>query len=129
MTQGAAGFGLNEIGQIAVAIGDLSRSIEFYRDKLGMKFLFQAPPGLAFFDCAGVRLMLTVPERPGESASSVIYYKVDEIQSVFQLLCGRGVVFEGEPHLVARLPDHDLWMAFFHDPDRNLLGLMSEVPR
>jgi methylmalonyl-CoA/ethylmalonyl-CoA epimerase len=124
----AAGFGLTSIGQIAVPVGDIGRAIAFYRDVLGMRFLFQAPPGLGFFDCAGVRLMLDAPAKaqPG-THSSVIYYKVPDLQAAFETLSARGVVFEAKPHLIARLPDHELWMAFFRDPDGNLLALMSEV--
>ena len=121
-------FGLSTIGQIAITVSDVERSIAFYRDSLGMKFLFQVP-NLGFFDCGGIRLMLSHPDKPGESFSSVIYFKVDEIQAAYRGLSGRGVPFEGEPHLIARMPDHDLWMAFLRDPDRNLLGLMSEVKR
>ena len=124
----AAGFGLTSIGQIAVPVGDIGRAIAFYRDVLGMRFLFQAPPGLGFFDCAGVRLMLDAPAKaqPG-THGSVIYYKVPDLQAAFETLSARGVVFEAKPHLIARLPDHELWMAFFRDPDGNLLALMSEV--
>ena len=122
------GFGLGEIGQIAVPVSDLERAIAFYRDVLGMKFLFQAPPGLGFFDCNGVRLLLTTPEKnKPETYSSIIYYKVSDLQVAFDTLVSRGVVFEDRPSLVARMPDHDLWMAFFRDPDSNLIGLMSEV--
>ena len=121
------GFGLSQIGQIAVTVKDLERSVAFYRDSLGMRFLFQAPPNLAFFDCGGIRLMLTPPEQLNQNHSSIIYYKVDDIQQAHQTLAARGVPFDGVPHLIARLPDHDLWMAFFRDPDGNLLALMSEV--
>jgi methylmalonyl-CoA/ethylmalonyl-CoA epimerase len=121
-------FGLKEIGQIAVPVSDLERAIAFYKDVLGMKFLFQAPPGLGFFDCNGVRLLLSVPEKnQSETHSSVIYYKVSDLQVAFDILENRGIVFESKPALVARMPDHDLWMAFFRDPDSNLIGLMSEV--
>jgi len=120
--------GLSTIGQIAITVTDVDRAVQFYRDTLGMKFLFQFP-NLAFFDCDGVRLMLSPPEKPGETYSSAIYFKVRDIQHVFQSLTSRGVVSEREPHMIARMPDHDLWMAFFRDPDRNLLALMSEVPR
>jgi len=124
----AASFGLAQIGQIAVPVGDLERAIAFYRDALGMRFLFQAPPGLAFFDCGGIRLMLDAPARAQAGHNgSVIYYKVPDLQAAFETLSARGVVFEAKPHLVARLPDHELWMAFFRDPDGNLLALMSEV--
>ena len=121
-------FGLAQIGQIAVPVSDIERAVAFYRDALGMRFLFQAPPGLGFFDCGGVRLMLDAPAKAQtESHSSVIYYKVPDLQAAFETLSSRGVLFEEKPHLIARLPDHELWMAFFRDPDGNLLALMSEV--
>ena len=123
-----ASFGLSSIGQIAITVTDLERAIAFYRDKLGMKFLFQVP-NLGFFDGGGIRLMLDRPEKAGETYSSVIYFKVDDIQAAHRELSGRGVPFEGEPHVIARMPDHDLWMTFLRDPDRNLIGLMSEVRR
>jgi methylmalonyl-CoA/ethylmalonyl-CoA epimerase len=119
--------GLNRIGQIAIPVGDVDRAIAFYRDLLGMRFLFRAPPGLGFFDCGGVRLMLDGPAAAQAGQSSVVYYKVDDLRAAFETLSTRGVVFEAEPHLVARLPDHELWMAFFRDPDGNLLALMTEV--
>ena len=125
-----AKFALAQIGQIAVPVSDVERAIAFYRDTLGMQFLFQAPPGLAFFDCAGVRLMLDAPAKAqAENHSSVIYYKVSDLQAAFETLSARGVSFEANPHLIAKLPDHELWMAFFRDPDGNLLALMSEVGR
>jgi methylmalonyl-CoA/ethylmalonyl-CoA epimerase len=121
-------FGLSEIGQVAVPVSDLDRAVSFYRDVLGMPFLFQAPPGLAFFDCNGVRLLLDVPaKQQTENYSSIIYYKVADIHAAYAALSGRGMVFEQKPHLVARMPDHELWMAFFRDPDANLLALMCEV--
>ena len=119
---------LNQIGQIAVPVRDLDRAVSFYRDVLDMTFLFQAPPQLAFFDCGGVRLMLDVPEDAAfQGHRSVLYYKVPDIQQTHQELMGKGVVFLQEPHLIAKMPDHDLWMAFFQDPEGNLLGLMCEV--
>ena len=120
-------FGIDQIGQIAVPVSDIDRSIAFYRDTLGMQFLFKAPPGLGFFDCGGVRLMLDEPAKEQAGKSSVIYFKVPDIQAAFEILSTRGVVFEAKPHMIARLPDHELWMAFFRDPDANLLALMSEV--
>jgi catechol 2,3-dioxygenase-like lactoylglutathione lyase family enzyme len=119
--------GLREIGQIAVPVRDIERAIEFYRDVLRMRFLFQAPPGLAFFDLSGVRLMLDAPAQAQAGNSSVIYYRVPDLEATVATLRTRGVEFEAEPHLIARLPDHELWMAFFRDPDGNLLALMSEV--
>jgi len=123
-----ASVGLSQIGQIAVPVSDIERAIRFYRDVLGMRFLFQAPPGLGFFDCAGVRLMLDAPAKTqAGDFSSTIYYRVPDLQAACDTLSDRGVMFETNPHLVARMPDHELWMAFFRDPDGNLLGPMSEV--
>ena len=127
MSASTGAFGLSSIGQIAVPVTDIERAVAFYRDVLGMRFLFQAPPGLGFFDCGGVRLMLDGPAQAQAGSGSVIYYKVDDLQSAFATLSARGVAFEAAPHLVARMPDHELWMAFLRDPDRNLLALMSEV--
>jgi len=120
-------FGLSTIGQIAITVTNVDESIAFYRDKLGMKLLFQVP-NMGFFDCGGIRLMLTGSETPSESYSSILYFKVANIQEAQHTLAGRGVGFEREPALTARMPDHDLWITFFRDPDRNLLALMSEVP-
>jgi methylmalonyl-CoA/ethylmalonyl-CoA epimerase len=120
-------FGLNQIGQIAIPVSDLERAVVFYRDVLGMRFLFQAPPGLAFFNCGGVRLMLDVPAKQQENQfSSIIYYKVDDLPFAFETLKARGIQFEQEPELVTKMPDHELWMAFLKDPDGNMLGLMWE---
>ncbi len=120
----------SRIGQIATIVHDLDRAVAFYRDTLGFRFLFQAGPKLAFFDCGGIRLMLSIPEKPEfDHPGSILYFKVDDIQATYHTLEGRGVRFEGEPHLVAKLDTHDLWMAFFRDVDDNLLALMSEVQR
>jgi len=121
-------FGLSQIGQIAVPVTDLVRAVAFYRDTLKMRFLFQAPPGLAFFDCGGVRLLLdAAAESRTEKRSSIIYFKVQDILEAYEVLSDRGVNFQKEPELIAKMPDHDLWMAFFRDPDGNLLALMCEV--
>ncbi len=126
MAQPDTSFGLARIGQIAVTVGNLERAVAFYRDTLGMPLLFQVP-NMAFFDCGGIRLMLSLAEMQGEIFSSVIYYRVDQIQQAYEVLSSRGVGFEAKPHLIAKMPDHDLWMAFFRDPDRNLLALMCEM--
>jgi methylmalonyl-CoA/ethylmalonyl-CoA epimerase len=123
-----ASFGLSLIGQIAVPVTDLERAVAFYRDTLNMRFLFQAPPGLAFFDCGGVRLLLdAAAESLIEKRSSIIYFKVPDILEAYEVLLSRGVIFQKEPELIAKMPDHDLWMAFFRDPDENLLALMCEI--
>ena len=128
-TSGAvtAPFGLSAIGQIALSVTDIDRAIGFYRDTLGMKLLFQVP-NLGFFDCGGVRLMLSGSEKQAGTSATVIYFKVADIQQAFAAIKGQNAAIEQAPHLVARMPDHELWMAFFRDPDRNLLALMSEVP-
>jgi predicted enzyme related to lactoylglutathione lyase len=127
-TRGATG--LSQIGQIFINVHDLDKAIRFYRDTLGMQFLFQAPPNMAFFNCSGIRLMLGVADRPDlDHPPSIIYYKVADIQATYETLKSRGVDFVAQPHLVAKLPDHDLWLADFRDCENNLMALMSEVPR
>jgi predicted enzyme related to lactoylglutathione lyase len=124
------GPSLSRIGQIFVNVHDLDRAITFYRDVLGMKFLFQAPPNMAFFDCEGIRLMLGVADRPElDHPASIIYYRVDDIERVYEIFKARGVEFVVKPHLVAPMPTYDLWLADFRDSEGNLLALMSEVPR
>ncbi len=120
-------IGIERIGQIAVLVQDVDRAVAFYQDVLGLRLLFRAPPGLAFFDCGGVRLMLSVPE--GESGgTSTLYYVVADLHAAHEALVARGATFLGAPHRVARMPDHDLWMAFLRDSEDNVVGLMSEVP-
>jgi methylmalonyl-CoA/ethylmalonyl-CoA epimerase len=122
-------FGLSRIGQIAVLVRDLDRAVTFYRDVLGLAFLFRVP-NLAFFDCAGVRLMLSPPETAElERHSSIIYFTVDDIHAAHQALRDRGAQFDDQPHIIAHMETYDLWMAFFRDPDGNMLGIMSEAPR
>ena len=122
--------GLREIGQIAVTVKNLPKAIDFYRNTLGLPFLFEAPPSLASFDCGAIRLMLTTAEKPEfDHPASVIYYKVTNIQESVAVLKARGVVFESDAHLIAKMPNYDLWMAFLRDPENNLLGLMCEVLR
>src|SRR5512144_1588099 len=116
---------LSRIGQIAVNVQDLERAVPFYRDVLGIRFLFQVP-GLAFFDCDGVRLMLSRPESARfDHPSSVLYFLVHDIEGTHAALRARGVSFLGLPHKIADMPDHELWMAFFEDGEGNTLALMS----
>ncbi len=94
-----------------------------------MKYLFQVP-NMAFFDCEGIRILLAVPEDEAlDHPSSIIYFNVDDIHITTGALRNRGVGFSGNPELVAEMPDHDLWMSSFKDPDENTLSLMSEVAR
>jgi methylmalonyl-CoA/ethylmalonyl-CoA epimerase len=118
---------LSTIGQVSMRAKDIERAIAFYRDTLGIRHLFTFGT-LAFFDCGGVRLMLGIPEKPEfDHPGSVLYFKVDDIRAAHATLEGRGVAFEGPPHLIAKMPDHELWMAFFHDSEANMLALMAEV--
>lgn len=121
---------LDTIGQIAITVRDLARSKEFYRDVLGMKFLFDAGT-MAFFQCGTVRLMLGLSEGepPVSPAATILYFKVADIQATHAALAGAGVPFSSPPHLIARMPDHDLWLAELKDPEGNPIALMSEVAR
>lgn len=119
---------LGPIGQIAMRVRDPDRGLAFYRDVLRLPFLFAAPP-LAFFDCGGVRLMLTVPSAPQyDHPGSILYFRVADIRAAHAELEARGARFTQAPHRVARLPDHELWLAFFEDSEGNTLALMGEVP-
>ena len=121
-------FGLSKIGQICIIVKDLPRATAFYRDTLGMKFLFEAP-GMSFFDCGGIRLMLGPAEKPElDHPASILYYRVDDIQTAHQTLVERGVSFEHPPRAVHKGEDHDLWLAFCRDSESNPVALMSEVP-
>jgi methylmalonyl-CoA/ethylmalonyl-CoA epimerase len=130
MSATANGIGITRLGQIAINAKDVERAAAFYQDKLGLTLLFKAPTGLAFFDCGGVRLMLDRAEKPEfDHRSSVLYFAVPDIHAAHARLKETGVQFEDEPHLVAKMPAHDLWMTFFRDSEGNLLALMSEVAR
>lgn len=119
---------LRRIAQIAIVVHDLERAIRFYRDTLGLPFLFQAGEKMAFLDCGGTRLMLSLPEEPEfDHPASILYYLVDDIHAAHDAIRDRGATFVRDPHLLAKMPDHDLWMAFLKDPDGNVLALMSEV--
>jgi catechol 2,3-dioxygenase-like lactoylglutathione lyase family enzyme len=122
-------IGITCVGQIAIRVHDVDRAVAFYRDILGLPLLFTAGK-LAFFNCGGVRLMLDVPEKPEfDHPSSILYLVVPNITAVHHRMKERGVKFEDEPHVIARMPDHDLWMTFFRDSEENVLALMCEVPR
>jgi predicted enzyme related to lactoylglutathione lyase len=123
-------FGLSAIEQIAVNAQDIERAVAFYRDKLGMKHLFTVPPNLAFFDCDGIRLMLSLPAKPEfDHASSIIYFRVDDILIAYAILSERGVQFEKKPIFVADMGTYDLWIGSFRDSENNLLALMSHVAK
>jgi len=120
------GSGLGAIGQIALHVSDADRAERFYRDTLGLPLLFRFGD-VVFFDCAGVRLMLEGGhESTGKREPFCLYFRVSGIEAAAATLRTRQVYFEREPHRVAKMPDHELWMAFMHDPDGNLLALMEE---
>jgi methylmalonyl-CoA/ethylmalonyl-CoA epimerase len=120
-------FGLSTLGQILVPVTDVERATAFYRDQLGMTFLF-AFPGIAFFDADGVRIYLAQPEAADFGGRATLYFKVPAIHAAVAVLERRGVAFSGPPHVVHRDPSYELWMAFTKDPDGNNIGLMDEVP-
>ena len=121
--------GITSIGQISVVVQDLERATAFYRDVLGLPLLFQFP-GLAFFDCAGVRLMLSRAETPElDHPSSVLYFRVPDINAGHQWLVAQGVKIVEPPRLIAPMATYDLWMSAFRDSEGNIHQLMSEVPR
>ncbi|WP_114240862.1 VOC family protein [Dyella sp. C9] len=118
------------IGQIAVTVSDVDAALAFYRDILGLSFLFRPAPNLAFLDCGGVRLMLSTPQGAGAvGGNSILYFRVGDIGRTFAALLDRGAVGEREPQATAELSDHTLWLAFLRDPDGNLVGLMEERRR
>jgi methylmalonyl-CoA/ethylmalonyl-CoA epimerase len=128
MSTTTPGIGIARLGQISINVRDLDRAIQFYRDTLGLPLLFTTG-GMAFFDCAGVRLMLARPEKPEfDHPSSILYFTVPHIEAAYRQMLGSGAAFEAEPRLVAKMPAYDLWMTFFRDSEQNLLALMSEVP-
>ena len=118
--------GLSRIHQISMRVHDVDRAVRFYRDALGVPFLFAAPPRLAFFDCGGVRLMLSTPEPGFDHPGSVLYFAVDDIARAYADLKARGVTFTGEPRRIATLADREVWLAEFADTEGNSLALMSE---
>jgi predicted enzyme related to lactoylglutathione lyase len=120
---------ISGIGQIAVTVSDVSAATRFYRDVLGLPFLFAAGPNLAFLAAGSVRLMLTTPQGHGApGANSVLYFATQDIDADFRAAVERGAQTERPPQLTARMPDHELWIGFLRDPDGNLVGLMSEKP-
>jgi len=129
MSAAAAGLAIQNIGQISIIVKDVERATAFYRDVLGLRLLFTVPT-MAFFDCGGVRLMLGAASSPElDHPSSILYFRVADIQAGYQILVGQGAEIVAPPRLIAPMPTHDLWMTAFKDPEGNIHQLMSEVPR
>jgi predicted enzyme related to lactoylglutathione lyase len=118
--------GLSRIHQLSMRVHDVDRAVRFYRDTLGVPFLFAAPPRLAFFDCNGVRLMLSTAEPEFDHPGSVVYFAVEDIGAMHDALRARGVAFKTTPHKIATLADREVWLADFEDTEGNTLALMSE---
>ncbi|WP_215395859.1 VOC family protein [Rheinheimera oceanensis] len=115
------------IGQIALTVSDVETALGFYRDILGLPFLFQPSPQLAFLQAGSTRLMLSTPQGAGAvGANSVLYFSVTDISATYEAIVVKGAKPEREPQLAAKMPDHELWLAFVRDPDANLVGLMEE---
>jgi methylmalonyl-CoA/ethylmalonyl-CoA epimerase len=119
---------LDTIGQIAITVSNLERSRSFYWTRLGMRFLFDAG-NMAFFQCGNIRLMIGAANRPVQPGGTILYFRVDDIHATHAALAAKDVEFLQKPHLVARMPEHDLWIAFLADPDQNPIGLMCELKR
>ena len=119
---------IHGVGQISISVTDVDRAVEFYRDILGINFLFEVPGDnpMAFFDCSGIRLYINQPENPEHAGPSVLYFQVDSAQDSAKDLASRGVSIESEPHIIHQTENYTLWMAFFRDPDGNLMAVMSE---
>jgi methylmalonyl-CoA/ethylmalonyl-CoA epimerase len=118
---------LTRIAQVAICAKDVATAAVFYRDVLGFRHLFDAGAALSFLECGGVRIMLTQPSSPEfDHPSSVLYFPVPDLEAAHEALVAAGVTIESAPRLIARMPDHELWMCFFRDPAGNMLALMSE---
>jgi len=119
-----------KIGQLLIPVGNLEKGVAYYRDVLGLPFMFSAPPQMAFFNCGGVRLLVGVmPTGQEAQRGSTIYFQVTDIHAVYSTLQDKDVSFKAAPHLVQRTPQSELWLAEFMDPDGNQLALMSEITR
>lgn len=118
---------LSHLRQIALVVSDVDKALAFYRDLLGLRFLFRPAPHLAFLDAGGIRIMLSVPEGAGSIGNnSILYFHVQGIEEVHEELVRRGAIAVRKPEKVAEMPDHHLWISFIQDPDENLIGLMDE---
>jgi methylmalonyl-CoA/ethylmalonyl-CoA epimerase len=127
MTTTSTGSAITGLRQVALTVSEVTRAVDFYRDAVGLKFLFSAGPNLAFLDVGGVRLMLSAPEAGFEpGSSSVLYFQVADIDAAYAEMSARGVTFVDTPHFLAPMPDHDLWLCAFRDPDGNPMALMCE---
>ena len=120
-------YKLSEIGQIAITVRDVAIALPFYRDVLGLNYLFSPSPNLAFLSAGSIRIMLSTPQGSGTAGeNSTLYFKVNDLSKAFSAIVERGAFCERVPQLTAKLPDHELWIGFLRDPDGNLIGVMEE---
>jgi predicted enzyme related to lactoylglutathione lyase len=118
---------LSEIRQIAITVSDVGTALPFYRDVLGLSFLFSPAPNLAFLSAGSIRIMLSTPQGAGTVGhNSILYFKINDIEAAHHAIVARGARNERNPQLAAKMPDHELWISFVRDPDGNLVGLMEE---
>ena len=123
----SAEYKLSDIRQIAVTVSDVSAALPFYRDVLGLAFLFSPAPNLAFLSAGSIRIMLSTPQGAGTvGQNSILYFKATDITATHAAIVSRGAKDERAPQLAAKMPDHELWTSFVRDPDGNLIGLMEE---
>jgi methylmalonyl-CoA/ethylmalonyl-CoA epimerase len=120
-----AGANPSRVAQVAIPIQDLERAKSFYGDVLGIQHLFDAPPGLSFFQCGETRLMLSRPEGPETAGSSILYYGVEDVASAYEAMRAKGAAFEEAPRRIAQVEGRDIWLAVCSDGQGNLLGLIS----
>ena len=119
---------IQKLGQIALNVQDVERATAFYRDTLGLRHLFSAPPKMSFFELGGVRLLLGEPEKPEDAhGSALLYYQVADINAAHATLVAQAIHVVAAPHFVAKMPDHELWIAFYNDGEGNTFGLMCEM--
>jgi predicted enzyme related to lactoylglutathione lyase len=117
----------SRIGQISITVADITRALAFYRDILGLSFLFSPSPNLAFLLAGDVRIMLSTPQGAGAvGANSILYFVVADIETTYTELVTLGATADRAPQLAAKMADHDLWLGFLRDPDGNLVALMEE---
>ena len=118
---------ISGIKQIALTVSDVKLALSFYRDTLGLQFLFSPTENLAFLQAGNVRLMLSTPQGAGTvGVNSILYFQVMDIDGSHAAFVAKGARSERAPQLAAKMPDHDLWIGFLKDPDGNLIGLMEE---